>query len=70
VTDRDRSERERTGDATAGSDDRTDVERCTNCGDRIETSEWHPVRTVRGPDGELALVQFCTETCCDAWSRD
>lgn len=58
---RDRSER------TNGSMDGSDAERCVNCGDRIETGEWHPVETTRD-DGEFVLLPFCTVACRDAWS--
>lgn len=57
---------ERTDESTDGND----VERCANCGDRIETGEWHPVDTARDADGEFVLVQFCTEACRDAWSEE
>lgn len=56
--------------SVVGSDGRNDVERCTNCGARIDTGEWHPVGTTRNADGDLVLVQFCTEVCRDAWSDD
>lgn len=64
-----RDRRERASGSTDGADDRTDGDRCTNCGARIDTAEWHPVETARDADGELVLVQFCTEACRDAWSE-
>ena len=40
---------------------------CTECGAAIETSDWYPIRTDRGDDGDLRLFPFCSEDCQTAW---
>lgn len=40
---------------------------CANCGDRIETTEWHPVET-RVEDGDFRMYAFCSVDCREAWA--
>nr|WP_192498392.1 hypothetical protein [Halorussus halophilus] len=47
----------------------TNDDRCTNCGDEIDTSQWYPVVT-RTVDSEVQLYSFCDEDCRDDWTPD
>lgn len=63
------NEQENTADATQdGSSTRADEPKiCANCGDRIDTKEWHPVVTRTDEDGTFRVYAFCDEDCRDEW---
>lgn len=43
------------------------AEVCTNCGDEIDSTEWHPVRATHDEDGEFRIYAFCSEECLEEW---
>lgn len=47
----------------------TNDERCTNCGDEIDTAQWYPVVT-RTVDEEVRLYSFCDDDCRNNWIQD
>lgn len=51
----------------AARDDGGPLVDCANCGGPIETDEWHPVTSERGPDGEFRIVPFCGRACRREW---
>lgn len=40
---------------------------CTECGDPVDRTEWHPVATTTDDDGTLGVRAFCSGACRDAW---
>lgn len=48
------------------SPDETANDRCSNCGDHIDTKQWHPV-TSREEDGTVVVYTFCSDSCQAAW---
>lgn len=51
--------------ANGGTD--ASEERCENCGQAIDTSEWYPVTTHRDDEGSLQILSFCSESCRSDW---
>ena len=47
----------------------TTDERCTNCGEEIDTTQWYPIVT-RTVDGDVQLYSFCDGNCRDEWTDD
>lgn len=45
-----------------------DDDRCTNCGDPVDTDEWHPVQSYKGADS-VTVYTFCSESCAEEWER-
>lgn len=45
-------------------------QQCTHCDEHVPAEDWHPVATVRGDDGEIAVHLFCSEECRSAWQAD
>lgn len=41
--------------------------RCSVCGSRIDATEWHPLTTRVGDDGEFHVYAFCDADCRAAW---
>lgn len=50
-----------TGDREAPPEE--DVLRCAACGEPIDPSEWHPVRTWVDSDDEFHVDAFCSMAC-------
>lgn len=42
---------------------------CANCGEPIDTGEWHPAGTL-DDGGQLRIVSFCGGRCRQAWAKD
>jgi endogenous inhibitor of DNA gyrase (YacG/DUF329 family) len=63
-------EREAASKADASGSVAAADKQCHRCGDAIETSDWYPVTTERGPDGSLQLYPFCSAACQDEWRQD
>jgi len=56
------------GAGSDGPDARADEPKtCTNCGARINTTEWHPVTAETDADGNFRVYAFCDEGCRDEW---
>lgn len=41
---------------------------CANCGQQIDTSDWHPLVTRTEADGTFRVFAFCDATCRDTWA--
>jgi|GEM_PF-2498433 len=44
-------------------------DRCSVCGEAIDTTEWHPIRG-RTEDGNFRIYQFCSDDCFEQWEHD
>lgn len=42
---------------------------CANCGEQIDTTEWHPLVTRTDTDGNFQVFAFCNEDCRDEWTE-
>ncbi|PSP57462.1 hypothetical protein BRC82_00490 [Halobacteriales archaeon QS_1_67_19] len=43
---------------------------CSQCGDRIDLTRWHPLASCTDEDGRIQVYAFCSDACHEQWNGD